>query len=122
MPVVDGLWPEADKPLAGHGSSTLVHVSTADGARLAVKRRPVAGGVPVVLAHGMGANANQWDVPDVRTAKFQYCSLASQLQECGFDVWMLNVRGAGRPSMYSEPPAHQRDWNVDHYITCDLPR
>jgi pimeloyl-ACP methyl ester carboxylesterase len=98
-----------------------VHIPTADGARLAVKRRPVAGGVPVVLAHGLGANANQWDLPAVRAADYHYQSFASQLQAHGFDVWMLNVRGCGWPSMHSEPPRGQRDCNVDHYITCDLP-
>jgi len=106
---------------ADPAAATVVHIPTPDGARIAVKRRPVAGGVPVILAHGLGANADQWDLPDVRTADYQYCSFASQLQAHGFDVWMLNVRGCGWPSMHSEPPIGQRDWNVDHYVTCDLP-
>jgi pimeloyl-ACP methyl ester carboxylesterase len=121
MPAVDSPSLHTERPPTDEAAETLVHIPTADGARLAVKRRPVAGGVPVVLAHGLGANANQWDLPEVRTAAFQYCSFASQLQEHGFDVWMLNFRGCGWPSMLSEPPAQQRDWNVDHYITCDLP-
>jgi pimeloyl-ACP methyl ester carboxylesterase len=100
---------------------SIEYVATADGARIAVKRRPVPGGVPVVMVHGLGANANQWDLPEVQTPEFHYRSPASQLQESGLDLWMLNFRGYGWPAMYSEPPAHERDWNVDHYITYDLP-
>jgi len=100
---------------------TIEYIATADGARIAVKRRPVLGGVPVVMAHGLSANADQWDLPEVQTPAFNYCSIASRLHESGFDLWMLNFRGCGWPTMWSEPPPHQRDWNVDHYITLDLP-
>jgi pimeloyl-ACP methyl ester carboxylesterase len=96
-------------------------VSTVDGARISVKRRPVPGGVPVVMLHGLGANADQWDLPEVQTPEFHYYSIASRLQESGLDLWMLNFRGCGWPTMFSEPPPHERDWNVDHYITFDLP-
>jgi pimeloyl-ACP methyl ester carboxylesterase len=116
--------PNAAKRLEAPGPvarALIEYVSTADGARIAVKRRPVAGGMPVVLVHGLGTNGDQWDLPEVKTPDFHYRSLASRLEESGLDLWILNFRGCGWPAMHSAPPGHQRDWNVDHYITYDLP-
>jgi pimeloyl-ACP methyl ester carboxylesterase len=110
--------PVLPDPFAG---ATIEHVATADGARITVKRRPVAGGVPVVMAHGIATNGDQWDLPEVKGTDFHYRSLASRLEDSGFDLWILNFRGCGWPSMYSAPPERARDWNVDHYIAYDLP-
>ena len=99
----------------------IVHVHTADGAQIAVKRRPTTGGTPVIFLHGLAVNADVWDLPEVRGEGFHYRSLASILHEAGYDIWLVNLRGHGAPRMLSEPPAGQDDWCVDHFVLFDLP-
>lgn len=100
---------------------SIEYVLTADGARIAVKRRPCAGGTPVVFLHGLAVNADLWDLPAIDGPDFRFRSLASVLLESGFDIWLVNLRGHGAPTMLSTPPAEQSDWCVDHFITLDLP-
>lgn len=99
----------------------VIRVTTADGARLSLKRRGRESGPPVLLIHGLAMNADIWNFPDVRGPDYHYRSLASVLFDAGFDVWLLNLRGHGAPHMLSEPPAGQSDWCVDHFILFDLP-
>jgi len=108
-------------PVTGAGSSLMVDVPTADGARIAVKRRPRPGGVPVIFVHGLGSNADLWDLPEVRGKDYHYRSLASVLHDAGYDAWLMNLRGHGAPRMLSQPPPGQTDWCVDHFILYDLP-
>lgn len=96
-------------------------IRTADGATLAVKRRSNPGGIPVVLFHGLSVNAEMWDLPDVDTKTFRYRSLASMLDEAGYDVWMVNFRGHGRKGCLSEAPEGIDDWSVDDFILFDVP-
>lgn len=105
---------------AGPGTP-VVYVPTTDGARIAVKRRPYAGGVPVIFVHGLAVNADLWDLPAVEGPGFHYRSLAALLQEAGLDIWLVNLRGHGAPRMRSEPAPSQTDWCVDHFILFDLP-
>jgi pimeloyl-ACP methyl ester carboxylesterase len=99
----------------------LVRVTTADGARIALKRKPVRDGTPVIFLHGLAVNADLWDLPEIRGAGFHYRSLAAILHEAGYDIWLMNLRGHGGPHMLSEPPPGQDDWCVDHFIVFDLP-
>jgi alpha-beta hydrolase superfamily lysophospholipase len=98
----------------------LEFVTTADGARLAVKRR-CAAGTPIIFLHGLAVNADLWDLPAIRGPDFEYRSLASILHEAGYDLWLANFRGHGAPRMLSKPPAGQADWSVDHFVLLDLP-
>jgi alpha-beta hydrolase superfamily lysophospholipase len=101
--------------------SPIVYVPTADGARIAIKRRPHPTGTPVIFLHGLAVNADLWDLPDVRGKSFHYRSLAKVLHEVGYDIWLVNLRGHGAPRMLSMPPEGQSDWCVDHFILYDLP-
>ncbi|MGD8453019.1 MAG: alpha/beta fold hydrolase [Phycisphaerae bacterium] len=102
-------------------SPILCHVPTADGGRVAVKRRPRAGGSPVVLLHGIASNADHWDLPSVTGPGFVYRSLGDLLHDAGYDLWFINLRGYGAPHMRSEPAPGSDDWCVDHFIVYDLP-
>jgi alpha-beta hydrolase superfamily lysophospholipase len=97
------------------------YVPTEDGATIAVKRRPQPGGAPVIFIHGLSVNADLWDMPTIQGEGFVYRSLASTLHECGYDIWLMNLRGHGAPLMYSAPAPGQEDWCVDHFILYDLP-
>jgi pimeloyl-ACP methyl ester carboxylesterase len=99
----------------------IVRVPTADGGRVALKRRPHPGGPPVIFIHGLAVNADLWDLPEVRGRDFHYRSLASLLHDAGYDIWLMNLRGHGAPRMLSEAPPGQTDWCVDHFILYDLP-
>jgi pimeloyl-ACP methyl ester carboxylesterase len=98
----------------------IVYVPAADGARIAIKRRPSPGGPPVIFLHGLAVNADLWDLPDVQGPDFRYRSLAKILHAAGYDIWLVNFRGHGAPRMLSAPPEGQSDWCVDHFILYDL--
>jgi alpha-beta hydrolase superfamily lysophospholipase len=91
-----------------------------DGARLTVKRRRGAG-TPVIFLHGLAVNADLWDLPSVSGPDYEYRSLASILNEAGYDLWLVNFRGHGAPHMLSAPAPGQEDWSVDHFVLFDLP-
>jgi UDP-N-acetylmuramate: L-alanyl-gamma-D-glutamyl-meso-diaminopimelate ligase len=68
---------------------------------------------PVLLCHGMGANRNNFDLMDDR-------SLARDLRDRGFDVWSLELRGAGfsgRPKWYQP---HRWTFRFEDYLEKDV--
>lgn len=103
---------------AEEGARTIL---TEDGARLRCERRcdpasrsrPTA---PVILVHGFAANWRQFtlDEPDSP-------SLARTLERAGFEVWLVNLRGAGRGGEESLLPPGRRGWSLDDHILFDIP-
>jgi pimeloyl-ACP methyl ester carboxylesterase len=91
-----------------------LEVQTTDGVRLAVARlRPAAGGAakgaPVLCWHGVACNGRTFDFQPDR-------SLGRALAAQGFDVYMVDLRGAGR----SERPRGWRFGFFD-YVDKDVP-
>jgi pimeloyl-ACP methyl ester carboxylesterase len=90
-------------------------VVTADGAVLS-GRRLRGGSVPVVLLHGLAASFHQFDL-DAEGAP----ALAQFLARRGHDVWLVNLRGAGRGDEESTLAPGRRRWCADEYVVEDLP-
>jgi len=116
---------------------TEVHsVKTKDNWTLALQRYYQKGHVkyknPVILCHGMGYNAEFWDIGKKR-------SFAKYLADRGFDVWSVSLRGGGKSSktgllafreLLSLRPddlsnvslsTSKLNWNIDDYIRYDVP-
>jgi len=102
-------------------AENLEYITTADGARIACKRKPRSGARPIVFVHGIACNADLWDVPRIEGPDYTFVGLPTVLHEAGYDIWLMNLRGCGAPHMLSEPPPEQEDWCVDHFILYDLP-
>ena len=89
---------------------------TADGWRLALGRylpqNPVAGHEPVILCHGLGANAYNVDFDE-------RLSLARWLARRGWDAWVLELRGIG---WSRRPPADRprAGWSFDDLVRLDV--
>jgi pimeloyl-ACP methyl ester carboxylesterase len=92
-----------------------VRVDAADGAILRGQRL-LGRGAPIVLVHGLAANFHQFDL-DAEGAP----ALAHFLARRGHDVWLLNLRGAGRGGDESTLAPGRRRWCADEYIVEDLP-
>lgn len=90
---------------------------TRDGWRIALHHRPPPDGghgAPVILCHGMGSNRYNMDGPG-------RVSLARFLSAGGYDVWTLELRGAGysrRRLGFLPSPYH---WNFEDYVHHDVP-
>lgn len=70
---------------------------------------------PVVLMHGLSANRFDLDAPDPRI------SLAKFLAEHGHDVWVAELRGAGRSRPPGWPLRGRQSFDFDDYVHRDLP-
>jgi polyhydroxyalkanoate synthase len=100
--------------------ATLHWAQTRDGVRLALynyrPERLEPHRCPVVLCHGMGSNRCDLDYPVGET------SLARYLCRTGHDVWVLELRGAGRSSKPRFLFGKLRyDWVLDDYVVHDIP-
>jgi len=88
---------------------------TADGFRLALSHYLPRGerrGLPVLLCHGLGANAFSLDLTEER-------SLARFLRDAGRDVWIVELRGVG--ASVPEGEWRHRTWRFDDFLSQDLP-
>ncbi len=106
---------------SGADADPIEYVETADGARIACKRKRRPGATPVVFVHGLAVNADLWDIPRIEGPDYTFTSLPTVLYESGCDIWLMNLRGHGAPTMLSRPAPGQDDWCVDHFILYDLP-
>lgn len=98
------------------GGDQIHYVTTEDGWQIALHRYVPARRKflePVFLCHGMGANRNNFDLMDDR-------SLARDLRDRGFDVWSVELRGAGfsgRPKWYQP---HRWTFRFEDYLEKDI--
>jgi pimeloyl-ACP methyl ester carboxylesterase len=96
---------------------TLHYATTRDGWRLALHHRaPARGGhgTPLLLCHGMGSNRFNVDGPG-------RVSLARHLQAAGWDVWVLELRGAGLSRRRWRLPYPAYRWTFEDYVHHDVP-
>jgi len=94
-------------------------IQTRDGWRLAVYRywkgEGTSGWGPVVLCHGLGANRYDLDAPD------HEISVARYLHARGHDVWVVELRGAGRSRPPGWPLRQRKPFDFDEYVHRDVP-
>ncbi len=93
----------------------VVYATTPDGWQIALHHyRPGPGTVPrntpIVLCHGISANARMWSLDEQR-------SFPRYLAARGWDVWSVDLRGVG----LSKAPALLSDFDFDDYVTQDIP-
>ena len=70
--------------------------------------------LPVVLCHGLASNRFSFDAPDGP-------SLARFLAERGYDVWALDLRGAGSSAKPHIVTSLRWEWSFRHYLEYDAP-
>lgn len=69
---------------------------------------------PVLLCHGMGSNRFNLDGPG-------NTSLARALHARGYDVWLLELRGAGQSRRRLGPTGLLYQWTFEDYVQHDAP-
>lgn len=94
-------------------NAEIVEIATADGLTLRCRRYPRPGARAVVCAHGQASCGYEFDLP---LAGFR---LSEQLYGLGYEVWVVNFRGAGHIPWRSDE-CSQRD-SGDHMGALDLP-
>jgi pimeloyl-ACP methyl ester carboxylesterase len=90
---------------------------THDGWRLALYRYtppPRSHRTPVLLCHGM--SSNRWDVDGPGRV-----SLARYLVRRGYDVWIVELRGAGRSTRPTWWNGKRYNWRFEDYVQHDAP-
>jgi len=88
-------------------------VQTEDGARIHLHRHRAAG-PPVLVVHGIAANARSWDLTADR-------SLAVALQRAGYDAWLLDLRGHGQAHQDLDGKEQRSGWTMTDYARYDIP-
>lgn len=91
----------------------VVEVETADGVTLRCRRYPRPGARAVLCAHGLASTGYEFDLP------LPGFRLSEVLYRLGYEVWIMNFRGAGHPPWRSEAG----DWSHsgDQLGAFDLP-
>lgn len=100
--------------------SELHYATTPDNWKLALHRyKPEVVAVekePLILVHGYASNRYNFDIAKDR-------SLPLYLQEKGYDVWILELRGSGESSTAGIMGIGDREhnWNFDTHVEVDAP-
>jgi pimeloyl-ACP methyl ester carboxylesterase len=96
----------------------VIYATTEDGWRLGLARyrpqSPIHGAPPVLLCPGAALSAAIFDVLPETT-------LARYLAGCGYDVWLIDLRGRGlseRPRLWGR---RRYTWTFDDYVEFDVP-
>jgi predicted alpha/beta hydrolase len=95
----------------------LYRARTRDGWSLALHRYEARRGAhrtPVILCHGM--SSNRWDMDGPRGV-----SLAQYLARRGYDVWVVELRGAGRSTRPTWWSGKRYNWRFEDYVYHDAP-
>ncbi|GIW43651.1 MAG: hydrolase [Candidatus Binatia bacterium] len=90
---------------------------TKDGWRLALHRYcppSETHRTPVILCHGM--SSNRWDMDGPGSI-----SLARHLYSKGYDVWVVELRGAGRSTKPTWWNGKRYNWSFEDYVYHDAP-
>lgn len=104
-------WPRPEGPDARYSARTR------DGWHVALYRYTPARrahATPVLLCHGMGSNRFNMDGPGTT-------SLARALHAAGYDVWLIELRGAGRSRRRIGPTGVFYQWTFEDYVQHDAP-
>jgi len=96
------------------GSDSTHFAVTKDGWRVAVHRYGSGVGNPVILCHGLGANAYNMDLGP-------HYSLARYLAAKGLDVWSVDLRGHGASRYRALRTTAPHRFNFDHHVDQDVP-
>jgi pimeloyl-ACP methyl ester carboxylesterase len=67
------------------------------------------------MVHGLASNRHNFDFPQAER------SLAKYLWEEGWDVWIVELRGAGESTKPKFWQWISKRWSFDHYVLQDLP-
>lgn len=99
------------------GADEVHHARTPDGWRVALSRyrpRERSRRHPVILCHGLASNRFAFDLgPEA--------SLARHLRDRGYDVFALELRGAGLSDRPWPPSGRGYGWTFDDYLLADVP-
>lgn len=102
-----------DGGLRTHVVVSLHEIETEDGVPLIMTRRraPALDGnaPPILLVHGLGQNRYSWHLPSR--------SLANYLVDCGFDVFIIELRGHGLSRTHGSP----YPLRFEEYVDYDVP-
>lgn len=94
------------------GADSTHYATTEDGWRLALHRYQGGDGEPIVLCHGLGANAFNMDLGPAN-------SLARHLERLGHDVWSVDLRGSG--ASRRRGPGVAGNFTFDTHVHRDVP-
>jgi len=106
-------WFELGREPRPHFYTALTH----DGWRLALYRYAPSRRLhrtPVLLCHGM--SSNRWDMDGPGRI-----SLARYLVRRGYDVWVIELRGAGRSTRPTWWNGKRYNWRFEDYVQHDAP-
>lgn len=98
-------------------------VTAADGWPLRLHHYPPSGtsaqSEPVLLLHGLGGCARQFDLPVAPGVPAP--SLARWLSSRGYDVWVPDLRGVGGSADPGGSGKRRWGWSVDDHLDLDVP-